>query len=160
MKTKRVLLILGSITLLTALGFVLNAWLSRISFRVMVNDEVMLQCKGGTVTRLHPKPNGGFRLHCGTHASVYVIYGTYPDRPTYGTIDRIEVIDHESGRIQDFLPAFYASHEGVDCPSASALNRTTGEPLLPLTMLGHIKAGTYTLPLAKPCGNLVLEISR
>lgn len=133
---------------------------SRISYRIMVNNAVVAACDDAYITDLFPKPHGGFRFHCGNVASVYIVYGTEKNDPAAGTINRVRVWHHQEGWEKTFLPAYHVNSGRLDCPSAKALNRTTGEMALPTTLFGDIRKGRYTLMLAEPCGEMVLEIGR
>ena len=147
MKKKQLLIILAIV--FTCLMAIVSAYYfyfpySRISFRVMVNNEVIIKCNDGFITKLSPK-NGGYRFHDGKRASVYIIYGTGRGHPGDGTIVNIDVHNYQDKWNKSF--------------SLAEENKAGAQPLL-TTWFGDIKKETYHLTLAKPGGKLVLEIGR
>ena len=93
MKKKHILISLGIVVLLLLIaaasfwGYcsVYGTPYSRISFRLTMNDKVIMECDDGYVTELSPK-NGGYRLHDAAGGSLYITYGTGRGKPVDGTI--------------------------------------------------------------------------
>jgi hypothetical protein len=136
---------------------------SSISFRVTVNNEQIMTCNDAYISLLSPS-NGGYRFHCGNEASIYIIYATESKPAVNGTIKMIWITGgyyaYQGEDFQTFhTPYFVPDDKIVHCPLAQSLHRTAGELPLSITFWGDIKKGKYTVMLAKPCGQLILEIA-
>ena len=144
-----------NLTILLA-GFLFSCFPSHVSIKLEMNSLLLYECKSAKIQELSPK-NGGYLFTCSDseqQTGVYVIYDTSKEDSNDGTIKEIFI-----GKSETMKAAVYSSVRGdIDCPSAKALNRKTGEPPFPETFYGGLKKGTYTIELAKPCGTLLFTI--
>ncbi len=126
------------------------------AYTVEFGGSVVAQCKNAKPVKLSPA-NGGFRFLCADGSSVYVIQDTSVNKD--GSVVSVDL--NKPGAATSYLPAVFSTKRGnEDCPSAKALNRTTGEAAIPTNVMGNPKPGTYQWAMAKPCGNMSFTLAR
>lgn len=124
---------------------------SHYSFKLEHAGKPLTACDDAEIGDLSPA-GGGFKLTCvgSERASIYLINAT--GAGSDGTLK--EIVVNPSRSDVTYLPAYRATAGGeLDCPSALALGRKTGEPPVPART--H---GSWTLAMARPCGEVVLTI--
>lgn len=126
-----------------------------VAYTVEFGGSVVAQCKSAKTVKLTPA-NGGFRFLCSDGSSVYVIQDTSVNKD--GSVVSVDL--NKPGAATSYLPAVFSTKRGnEDCPSAKALNRTTGEAAIPTDAMGNPKPGTYQWAMAKPCGNMSFTLA-
>lgn len=123
----------------------------RYSFKLEHAGETLLACDDAEVGDLSPA-GGGFKLSCqgAERGSLYLINATSDGGD--GTLKELVVL-RGGAESTTYLPAVRARGGEIDCPSAQKLERKTGEPPVPART--H---GTWTLAMARPCGEVVLTV--
>jgi hypothetical protein len=122
------------------------------SYELKSGAKVLASCDDATANDLTPE-GGGFKLVCAADGvQVYFVNRTGPGAD--GSLLNISVEDQAKRQL--LLPAVDAGdpkHKDLDCPSAKALARKTGEKPIPARTTGK-----WTLAMAQPCGDLVVTI--
>jgi hypothetical protein len=124
----------------------------RSAIEVRFGGEKLYACDDASVSELTPKP-GGWAFKCGDGSSVYFVYET-EDTPAKGTIETVTITPVKgTEQVLTDLRSI-ADEPGVDCPSAKA---DRGADAFPAGGRG-VKAGSYTLAMARPCGSLEVVV--
>ncbi|MBT9558635.1 MAG: hypothetical protein IV100_21575 [Myxococcales bacterium] len=123
----------------------------QVTVELSFDGKVLTTCKASGLDALNPE-GGGYAYRCDGGTSLYVIQDTSVSKD-----QSIVSINFPDGATTRHLkPAVFASTRGtIDCPSAKALARTTGEPSIP-----PATPGTWTLQMADPCGPVTFTVTR
>jgi hypothetical protein len=125
----------------------------RSAIEVHLRGEKIYACDDAIVSELTPKP-GGWAFKCRDASSIYFVYET-EDTPAKGTIERVTIMRAKGDENPLTELRSIADEPGVVCPSANA---DRGADALPTGGRG-VKAGSYTLAMASPCGPLEVIVS-
>lgn len=131
-----------------------------VFIQLMFDNKLLYNCAGAKITKRENSGHAGFDFHCGNSA-VGVVYDTNVRKD--GTVKRIEIhYFNRDGQIigsQNLEPAVKVNIRGApNCPSAKALNRSTGETPFPTDFFGNIIIGTYRFEMSEPCGTLFVTM--
>jgi hypothetical protein len=140
------------VTLMLVAGAMLGCGEPRSAIEVHFGGEKIYACEDAGVSELTPKP-GGWAFKCRDGSSIYFVYET-EDTPAKGTIERV-TIDRAKGDEHPLTELWSIADEGGgECPSAKA---DRGADAFPTGGRG-VKAGSYTLAMAQPCGALEVVV--
>lgn len=161
--------LLVALTVAGGLAFATGHLARKVAVEIGYSGVPVASCAAATASALG---EGGVRLICDEAAFAWDLYITYDSRTRKdGTISRLSfatpsreawAADPKLARqfpaelLGDLQPAV----DRLECPSAIALDRKTGEAPLPQNLFGAPLPGLYTIELARPCGRLTVAIAR
>lgn len=123
----------------------------KVTVELTFEGKTLKTCKAKGLDALNPE-GGGYVYQCESGSSLHVIQDTSVAKDE----SIVSISYSDDGIRRDLKPAVFASSRGtIDCPSAKALARTTGEPSIP-----PATPGTWTLQMAEPCGPLTFTVTR
>lgn len=152
--------LLLSLTVAAGLAFATGHLARTVPIRLDYNGVTLASCPQTEASALGM---GGLRLICKAPLGfdLYIMYDSSTRQD--GTINRLHFAQPTTPEWlprellgDDLKPAV----DRLDCASAIALDRKTGEAPIPQNFFGAPLPGTYTIELASPCGRLGVEVGK
>jgi hypothetical protein len=151
------------------LAFATGHLAQKVAVKLDFNGVTVASC---TAARASALGEGGVRLICDEAPLPWDLYITHDSRTRKdGTISGLHfaapsreawAADPGTARLfpAELLGNLRPAVDRLECSSAIALDRKTGEAPLPQNLFGAPLPGLHVIELADPCGRLSVEIAR